>query len=275
MNPTVATPPGLDLSAPAAALRDLAWRAEQAGLNAAASPRETLIEGWLLRLSPGKARRSRCINALGTTGQLPIDELLARSRRSFEQAGLPVLMRMTPFSQPPELDAWLASRGWKAFDPSDVKVMPSLELLDTSDGQEASPLMALTREAYADQVGRLRGSTPEEIHGHAERLRTAPVPHQAFCLQADDGSPLAYGQIAVDGSIVGLFDIMTSPEHRGQGHGYRLCAALLRTARQQGASEAYLQVAADNTPAQSLYARLGFQHAYRYHYRSDDPRAWP
>ena len=33
----------------------LACRAELAGLNAASAPREAQVEGWLLRLSPGKA----------------------------------------------------------------------------------------------------------------------------------------------------------------------------------------------------------------------------
>ncbi len=272
------------LPAPPEALRDLAWRAEEAGLHAAASPRETRVDGWLIRLSPGKARRSRCVNALGSTGELPLDELLVRCRRSFEQAGLPVLFRMTPFSQPEALDDWLDARGWKAFDPTDVKVLPSLDAVALSaapsDGLggsvDAPPqLRALSPEDYAVLVGAQRGSSPEEIRGHAERLKTAPVRHQAFCLHRADGEALAYGQIAIDGTLVGLFDIVTVDKHRGQGHGHRLCAELLIEARRQGATEAYLQVAVDNTPAQALYAGLGFLPAYRYHYRSDDPSTWP
>jgi len=263
----------IDLTPPPEALRALAWRAELAGLNAAASPRETSVDGWLLRLSPGKAKRSRCVNALGTSGQLPLDDLLQRCRRGFEQAGLPLILRLTPFSQPPELDAWLAARQWQAFDPADVMVLPSLEMFPLGS---ASALTALTPEAYAAAVGALRGSTGKEIQGHAQRLKAAPVRHQAFSLNTGDAArtPLAFGQVAVDGAIAGLFDILTPPEHRGQGHAHRLCGALLALARAQGATEAYLQVGADNLIAQSLYRGLGFQVAYRYHYRSDDPAAW-
>ncbi len=272
------------LAQPPQALRDLAWRAEEAGLHAAASPRETEVDGWLIRLSPGKARRSRCVNALGTTGQLPLDELLVRCRRSFEQAGLPVLFRITPFSQPESLDTWLDERGWKAFDPTDVKVLPSLEALTlatSAPGATSSPvgaapqLRALSPDDYAALVGVQRGSSADEIRGHAERLKSAPVRHQAFCLQRADGEALAYGQIAIDGDLVGLFDIVTVDQHRGQGHGRHLCTALLIEARRQGATQAYLQVAVDNAPAQALYAGLGFVPAYRYHYRSDDPSTWP
>ncbi|SEK85658.1 Acetyltransferase (GNAT) family protein [Roseateles sp. YR242] len=260
-------------------LEALAWRAEQAGLNAAASPRETLIDGWLLRLSPGAAKRSRCVNALGTTGQLPLDDLLRRCRQSFQQAGLPLILRMTPFSQPAELDDWLAARQWRAFDPADVMVLPTLDAfaaMNPADNADDASVEALSPEVYAAQVGAMRGSSEEEIQGHAARLTSAPVPHQAFCLRDVDAArtPLAYGQIAVDGTIVGLFDILTPPQRRGRGYGRRLCIALLAIARQQGATEAYLQVGADNVPAQRLYSGLGFQTAYRYHYRSDDPKAW-
>ncbi|MFX1680420.1 GNAT family N-acetyltransferase [Mitsuaria sp. CC2] len=261
----------------------LARRAELAGLNAASAPREAQVDGWLLRLSPGKAKRSRCVNALAG-GTLPLDDILRRCRGSFEQAGLPLILRLTPFSQPIDLDDQLASRGWTSFDPADVMVLPSLEAFDDADGIEP-----LSPSAYARLIGELRGSSTEEIEGHARRLEQASVPHQAFQM-TQGGMLLACGQVAIDtdpngaslgaladapaGGMAGLFDIFTPEDQRGRGHGFKLCAALLAEARRQGARSAYLQVGADNAAAQRLYARLGFLQAYRYHYRSDDPRAW-
>ncbi len=265
-------------------LEALARRAELAGLNAASAPREARVEGWLLRLSPGKAKRSRCVNALAG-GSLPLEELLRRCRVSFEHAGLPLILRLTPFSEPADLDDRLAAMGWTSFDPADVMVLPSLAaFVDSHSGDELTPLSPAD---YAALIGALRGSSPAEIDGHARRLAEASVPHQAFRMQRD-GVLLACGQVAIDRStaaadaktdlaaspMAGLFDIFTPEDQRGQGHGYRLCAALLAEARRQGASTAYLQVGAENAAAQRLYARLGFLQAYRYHYRSDDPRAW-
>ena len=104
----------------------LALRAENAGLDASAPPQQADIDGWLIRLSPGKAKRSRCINAL-RAGSLPLDDLLARCQQAYDAAGLPLAIRVTPWSQPADLDALLAARGWGSFDAADVMVLDRLE----------------------------------------------------------------------------------------------------------------------------------------------------
>ena len=43
---------------------DLLSRIEDAGLNASAPPQQRWLDGWLLRFSPGKAKRARCVNAV-------------------------------------------------------------------------------------------------------------------------------------------------------------------------------------------------------------------
>ncbi len=253
----------------------LARRAELAGLNAASAPREAHVDGWLLRLSPGHARRSRCVNAIAA-GSLPLDDILRRCRAAFDQAGLPLILRLTPFSQPADLARRLDALGWRAFGPSEVWVLPALDGFDDGGGLEA-----LSCAEYAELIGGLRGSGAAEIDGHARRLEQATVRHQAFRL-VRDGELLACGQVAIDpasdgssvGGMAGLFDIFTPPAQRGRGHGRQLCAALLGVARRQGATAGYLQVAAENEAAKRLYAALGFLRAYDYHYRSDDPRTW-
>lgn len=244
------------------ALHALALRAELAGLDASAPPQQTDIDGWLIRLSPGKAKRSRCINAL-RQGTLPLDNLLARCQRAFDAAGLPLAVRVTPWSQPTDLDERLAAKGWAAFDAADVMV------LDTLAPQPApAALQALDAPAYAALVGTLRGSSASAIAAHAERIANAPVAYQGFALNDAQGQLLACGQMVVAGDLVGLYDIASAVPR--QGHGERLCRALLALARQQGATQAYLQVGSDNAVAQRLYGRLGFVFAYRYHYRSPE-----
>ncbi|MEJ6003209.1 GNAT family N-acetyltransferase [Paucibacter soli] len=252
---------------------DLALRAEQAGLNASAPPQEAWVDGWLIRLSPGKAKRSRCINAL-QAGSLPLDELLARCQASFDAAGLPLVLRITPYSQPSDLDRLLAERGWFEFDAADVMVREHLLDAGWKGLPEGQVLRALDAASYAQTVGALRGSSASEIAAHAERLLASAVPYQGFMLQRSaDGALLCCGQFAREDAMVGLFDIFTPAEQRGQGHAEQLCRALLQEAASQGARQAYLQVGAENAVAQRLYARLGFVWAYRYHYRSHDPRA--
>jgi GNAT superfamily N-acetyltransferase len=240
----------------------LALRAEHAGLDASAPPQQADIDGWLIRLSPGKAKRSRCINAL-RAGALPLDDLLTRCQQAYDAAGLPLAVRVTPWSQPADLDERLAAKGWGSFDAADVMVLEAL-------APEPLPaaLQALTAQDYAATVGALRGSSAKAIAAHAERIANAPVAYQGFALNDAGGRLLACGQMVVDRDIVGLYDIASALPR--QGHGERLCRALLALAQAQGARQAYLQVGSDNAVAQRLYARMGFVFAYRYHYRSPE-----
>src|SRR6185369_5608861 len=98
-------------------------RIEDAGLNASAPPQQRWIDGWLVRFSPGKAKRARCINAVAE-GRLSLDERLALSEAVFREAGLPMFVRITPFSHPSGLDATLERRGLHRIDDTRVMVAP-------------------------------------------------------------------------------------------------------------------------------------------------------
>ena len=88
----------------------LLGQVEDAGINASA-PREQLwVDGWLVRFSPGKAKRARCVQAVAS-GRMSLDERLARCLAIYAGAGLRPYFRITPFSQPVGLDAQLAARG--------------------------------------------------------------------------------------------------------------------------------------------------------------------
>jgi GNAT superfamily N-acetyltransferase len=244
----------------------LARRIEDAGLNASAPPQQAFVDGWLLRLSPGKAKRARCINALAQ-GHLPLSAMLARCRAAFASAGLPLIVRITPFTQPRDLDARLSILRWHRFD--ETRVMARIHLDDLPPS--TAKLRAVDSATYAETVGALRGSPPEQIAAHAERLRESRVPYQGYVLEDRKGALLACGQIAMEDGLAGLYDVFTPEQHRRKGYGKLLCIALLHAAREQGALHAYLQVSDDNLPAITLYEQLGFVLAYRYHYRSESP----
>ena len=90
-------------------------RVEDAGINASA-PREQLwVDGWLVRFSPGKAKRARCVQAVAA-GRLSLDERLARCLAIYAEVGLQPFFRITPFSLPAGLDAQLAARGMERID---------------------------------------------------------------------------------------------------------------------------------------------------------------
>lgn len=242
-------------------------RIEDAGINASAPPQQRWVDGWLLRYSPGKAKRARCVQAVAD-GRLPLAERLALCRAAMAAAGLPLVVRITPFSRPAGLDDALAALGWARFDDTRVMVAPQCPAAaePVPAGLQWQPLEAA---AYAEAVGALRGSPPVQRAAHAQRLALSPVPYQGWVLRRDaDGRVLACGQSAAEADLVGLYDVFTDPLARGQGLARVLCSRLLAQARAAGARVAYLQVDADNLAARQIYRRLGFADAYAYHYRS-------
>jgi len=242
-------------------------RIEDAGLNASAPPQQRWLDGWLVRTSPGKAKRARCINAVAA-GRLPLEDRLRLAQAVYAEAGLPMLVRITPFSQPAGLDAWLAGRGWTADDETCVMVctqLPAGEPVPLPAGTGWEPLDA---PAFAEAVGTLRGSPPGHRQAHAQRLAFSPVPYRGFAIRSlADGSVLACGQFAREGELVGIYDVFCHPLARGRGLATVLCERLLAMASSEGAIVSYLQVEADNRPARRIYQRLGYADAYKYNYR--------
>jgi ribosomal protein S18 acetylase RimI-like enzyme len=245
-------------------------RIEDATLNASAPPQQRWIDGWLVRFSPGKAKRARCINAVAH-GRLPVHERLAVCAELFAEAKLPLIVRITPFTRPTDLDGILEHQGFRRFD--DTRVMVCANFAgDSQEPPSAAEIVAIDAEAFAHRVGGFRDSAAAQRKAHAERLRSSPVPYFAFELRVD-GAPVACGQYALEGGLAGLYDVFTAGPARGRGHAGTLCRHLLVRARAQGARHAYLQVEGDNRAARSVYHRLGFADAYAYHYRTADPSA--
>ncbi len=69
---------------------------------------------------------------------------------------------------------------------------------------------------------------------------------------------LGYGVLSIGAGECHLLNVCIAPGHQRQGHGSRLVAHLLQTARQAGAHTALLEVRVSNDTAFRLYHRMGF-----------------
>lgn len=244
-----------------------AARIEEAGLNALQTQRQLFYDGWVLRLSPGKAKRGRSVNAhfgssLPLTRKIPYCEQLYAAQR------LPTLFRVTPFAKPSDLDAALERRGYLRFDETLVQV------LDLAAWRSAPPrvgidIASMPITEFVAAVATLRGSTPAQQAAHLERLALSPLALQPLVARVD-GEPVACGQIACDDDIAAIYDMVTAAGWQGRGLASALVDALLAHARSRGARLAFLQVNDDNAPALAVYRKFGFATAYRYHYRGKD-----
>lgn len=239
-------------------------RIEEAGLNALQTQRQLFYDGWLLRVSPGKAKRGRSVNAFFGSS-LPLDEKIAHCERVYAERELPALWRVTPFDRPPGLDRALAERGYLAFDPTVVQAMALDGATLPVRADLAATLVEPGIDAFVDAVAALRGSSATQREAHRERLSHSPLDARHVVAEVD-GRVVAAGKAAREGGIVGVFDVVTDEAFRGRGLATAIVARLLARAWERGARVAYLQVEAGNAPALAVYRRLGFATAYEYHY---------
>ena len=240
-------------------------RVEEAGLNALQTQRQLFYDGWLLRLSPGTAKRARSVNAhFGST--LPLADKIAYCESVYARHALPVLFRMTPMSRPADLERALADRGYEAFAETLVQTLAMERPPEPPSCADDVVVEAPEIDVFVDAVDKLRRSTPEQREAHRERLVNSPLVKRHALVRAADRVVCA-AQVAVEGTLVGVFDVITAGDARGRGYATLACASLLSWAWQHGANVAYLQVQANNAPAIAIYRKFGFATAYTYHYR--------
>ena len=246
---------------------DLLSRIEDASLNASAAQQQRWLDGWMLRYCPGKARRSRSINAVAA-GRLPLAQKMALAADLYREADMPMVFRITRFTEPAGLDAELAALGWQQVGLTHVQWLSGLQSIQARPLPADTHWVQLAAADYAEVVGELRGSPAEHRRAHAERLAVSPVPYKGYAIVRNrDGQVLACGQSAQEADLVGLYDVHTRDDERGRGLPGLLCERLLAQPAESGARVAYLQVEDGNLPALKVYGRLGFIPGYRYHYR--------
>lgn len=240
-----------------------AARIEDAALTASQPSEQSFYDGWLLRYSPGRAKRARSVNAVAA-GELALAEKLGYCRDFYARNGLPCVFRMTPFSQPAGLDAQLAAAGYAAAEESRVMTMA---LADAAGVVTSGPAL---RELDADGFGAVLADLHEldATRRIAERDRIAHSALAGVYLAAFDGAaPIACGSLVVEGEVAGIFGMVTRAALRGRGLATHIVAALLQRARAAGVRTVYLQVDAGNAPARRAYSKFGFTDRYAYWYR--------
>ncbi len=225
------------------------------------------LEGWLLRAAEGYTKRANSLNALAPTA--PLADILPRACAFYATRGLSPIVRLTPLAGP-AADATLARAGWTLRDPSLVMT----RALDGTPPAAAIEIAPAPDAAWSAGFA-AANAVPDVARARHERLLariSAPV---AFARLCHDGAVVAWGLAVAEGALVGLFDLVVDPPHRGRGHGRRLVEGLLAWGRNVGAERAYLQVFAANAVARGLYAGMGFRDAYAYHYRIAPAAAAP
>lgn len=211
-------------------------------------------DGWLLRAGPG----------------------IGEGHTSRANSAVPLLFEANLHALPTIVD-WYARRGLPAW-----LALPERLLPVKTPGTK--PTRVLVRDITPD-------ITPEDVPGDgtlrptpdAEWLRiyerAVPVEVLTAVGTGEETGEVTFA--AVEGAAVGRAAVTTAPggtrwaglsavrvaeDSRRRGHARAVCSALLGWAATRGATRAYVQVLADNSPAATLYHSMGFRlhHTLRY-----------
>ena len=218
-------------------------------------------DGWILRFADGYTKRANSVNPhFGST--LPVSAKIAHCEALYGERRLPTIFRLTPFSQPADLDRALAHAGYDVLDRS--LVMTSS--LNRAPDLETGSVLRVSSGAWFAAFDRLRRLEPFERAIHRRIVESAQGAH-CFAMIEQDGGPIACGLGVLVNGAVGLFDLFTAESDRRRGHGTTIVGSILHWARRRSARTGFLQAHSRNTPAQSLYEEFGFEVTYPYWYR--------
>ncbi|MGY1742465.1 MULTISPECIES: GNAT family N-acetyltransferase [unclassified Blastococcus] len=216
---------------------------------------------WLLRAAGGFTGRANSALVVGDPGR-PLPEAVEAVTRWYAGHGLRPTVQL-PGIQARAAGAAFAAACWERDE--DVLVL-------------TTPLPA---PRIAPEVPVILSPAPDEawLAGYRHRGRPLPPAARRVLTDAEDvvfaavrlapePAPLAaVARGVVTDGWLGVSALTVDEAHRRQGLATAVMAALYRWAAGRRARWAYLQVAASNEPARTLYRRDGFIEHHRYHYR--------
>jgi ribosomal protein S18 acetylase RimI-like enzyme len=246
---------------------ELAWRAEEACLNAWPSPRQVLFNHWLLRFSGGPIRRTNSVNPLRASAY-ETSTMIGIAQRLYHARQQPAMFRVPSIAL--GIEASLERRGFIAEGETSTLFADLGASHFAPDGE-----VDLALDPSLTWLAAKRRLTPVSDVGHQiyRAMIDAIALPRVFAALANEGriASVAYG--VIHSQLLVVESVATDPELRQHGFGRRTVGSLMGWGKAEGAKGACLQVGADNVAAQALYRKLGFcTELYRYHYRREPSR---
>jgi ribosomal protein S18 acetylase RimI-like enzyme len=227
------------------------------------------LDGWLLRATDGVSRRANSVWPNANAGRQTLDEKLHAVEAFYGARKLPAYYHICPAALPVELDDVLIKRGYIEEAPTLVQIA-HVEHVQERTRDRRSDAVRLRNQfhkvwfkTYYPTEGDRRKAAAARL-GILDRI----VARTAFAELQLDGSPSALGMGVLEQGWVGIFATATRPESRRRGAATAVLGALADWGQAQGATQMYLQVMVENSAARSLYAKIGFETLYSYHYRT-------
>lgn len=226
---------------------------------------ETITDGaWSARFALGYTKRANSIHSLDGGDDRNAEARLDALAAEYRARNLRPTFRVTPLAGPGIIAA-LDEKGWETFEQSRVLATP---LTKRQRLVSAMPkYFEATDPEWRDIQGAMAGYDAAALKSLGQILDQLTVPARGVVVY-DEGFQPAGAALAVNANGTAIFlNVVVDPERRGEGFGRAVMHAALNWTSQMGATNAALQVLADNEAALALYRKLGFTDVYGYHYR--------
>jgi GNAT superfamily N-acetyltransferase len=219
------------------------------------------VNGWLLRATPGVARRrsnSALPPAQDALAALPEVEQFYRQRHA------PVLVQLSPAHRHKELDSHLADRGYLVSAPT---LVLRASLSPAELGQQHSAPNGVELGERDEQWTQALEAIDGRVDAAGDLVMDRIPARTVFAKAVQERSGVGVGAGVLENGWLGVFAMGTDPSYRRRGVASAVLRTLLEWAQREGAHSAWLQVEANNAAALALYEAHGFQLSHRYHYR--------
>jgi ribosomal protein S18 acetylase RimI-like enzyme len=237
---------------------DLAWRVDEACMNACPAPRQVMLRGWLARISGGPMRRTNSVNPQQGGDHDP-RPLMAAFDRLYKANGQPTLYRV-----PSMAVGMAAALDAEGFAPQAETRTLFADMAEPPAPDAAVELLGRPSEAWFGL--RFKMNVGEE--DSFRRMTAAIALPRAFAAVRLEGEVVAIAYGVIDQGLLIIEAVATAPDARNRGLARSTVGTLMAWGRSQGADASALQVMAANAPAVTVYTALGFnRELYRYHYR--------
>ena len=236
---------------------------EELQMNQWPSLQTMLLDGWILRFADGYSKRANSIHPLYHS-TYDLDKKIAACEQIYERQQIAPVFKISPSVYPGNLDAVLERKGYSLVDRCSIQTM-KLDDLKEPVLQSVCIHGAVTDE-WLDHYCRLAQAADHQKA--VMRQMFGNIRTQAAFVSLDyEEQVVACGIGIIERDYIGLWDIITDPNYRNRGLGEQLLLHMLKWGKENGATNSYLVVVANNAPAQKLYAKLGFQEQYQHWYR--------
>lgn len=233
---------------------------ERATVSAVSPEAQTELAGWVLPFDGGTVARAR--SAVPVSHAEPALSILPEIEAAYARRGFATMLRLPTLPAFDGFRTLLMQRGYGERIVTDVWVGAAARVFAASTGPRAG-LMDAPDAGWAS-VFLGEGFDPVDGASRVQKLGLATG--SLFATIRDEGCAVAAGAAAFSHGWASIHGMRTALDCRGRGLAARVLSTLAGAALERGCDEVFLQVAADNNAAQSLYRRAGFERAWTYSY---------